>query len=192
MIEVVSLLVRLIRLSLALLCLYIPTAIADSHGEFEAVSTEDSSFEYFDGNWGVALGFEFTDVQEFDTGDLSWALIVGKDFYRNDDITLGGQLHFSSSLIDDISAGDEVARDSTNLFATSHFNGFSALKFKLGLSYTRLDTFFGRESDTGMIYGIDLALSGRRQLFTTLLSYEESISGAEYQALFFNLFIFLH
>lgn len=192
MIGVVYLLVRLIRLSLVLLCLNVPVVMADSHGEIEEVSTEDSSFRYYDGGWNFALGFEFADVPEFDAGDLSWALIIGKDFYQNDDITLGAQLHFSSSFFDDISAEDDVARDSTNLFATSHFNGFPALKFKLGLSYTRLDTFFGRESETGMIYGVDLAPFGRGQLYTTLLSYEESISGVEYQALFFNLLILLH
>ena len=184
--------VRFIRLSLVLLCLYVPVVMADSHGEIEVVSTQDSSFRYYDGKWGFALGFEFSDVPEFDAGDLGWAFIIGKDFYQNDDITLGMQLHFSSSFFDDISAEDDVARDSTNLFATSHFNGFSALKFKLGFSYTRLDTFFGRESDTGMIYGVDLALSGRGQLYTTLLSYEESISGVEYQTLFFNLLILLY
>lgn len=185
-------LVRLIGLLLTLLCLNVSVVMADSHGGAEAVPAEDSSFEYFDGKWGFALGLEFTDIQEFDAGDFGWALIIGKNFYQNDDITLGAQFHLYSSFIDDISADDEAARDSTNLFATAHFNGFPALKFKLGLSYTRLDTFFGRESDTGMVYGVDLALHGRGQLYTTMLSYEESISGAEYQALFFNLFIFLH
>lgn len=181
---------RFVYLCIVLLCLEAPAAIADSHNANESEAAEQSSFQPYDGRWEFGLGLELSELREFDGGDFGWAIIVGKDFYHNDDISLGAQFHFSRSFFDDISDSDEASRDSTNLFATAHFKGFPALKFKLGISYTKLDTFFGEESDSGMIYGIDLAL-GRGQLSHTVLSFEDSISGADYRALFINLIFFI-
>ena len=180
---------RFIYSCIALLCLQVPVTIADSQTANESEAPEQNSFQPYDGRWEFGLGLELSELRDFDGGDFGWALIIGKDFYHNDDISLGAQVHFSRSFIDDISDPDEASRDSTNVFATAHFNGFSALKFKLGLSYTSLDTFAGDESDTGMIYGVDLTL-GNHAFYSTLISFEDSISGADYRAIFLNLILF--
>ena len=182
---------RIIYLCIFLLCLEAPAATAGSHDAVEPEVSEQSSFEPYDGRWEFGLGLELSELRDFDSGDFGWAIIIGKDFYHDDDMSLGAQMHFSRSFVDDISDLDEASRDSTNLFGTAHFKGFSAIKFKLGISYTKLDTFSGEESDTGMIYGVDLALGGRNQLYLTVLSFEDSISGADYRALFINLIFFL-
>ena len=178
-----------IYLFLVILCFRAPVTIAGSHIEIESEAPEQSSFQPYDGRWEFGLGLELSELRDYDGGDFGWALIIGKDFYHNEDISLGAQVHFSRSFIDDISDPDEASRDSTNVFATAHFNGFSALKFKLGLSYTSLDTFAGDESDTGMIYGVDLTL-GKHAFYSTLISFEDSISGADYRAIFLNLILF--
>ena len=184
---------RFTYLCIVLLCLQVSVTIADTHIAIEPEASEQSSFLRYDGRWEFGLGLELTEMGDFEGGDIGWAIIIGKDFYHNDDISLGAQVHFSRSFIDvdDISDRDEASRDSTNLFATAHFKGFSAVKFKLGASYTKLDTFAGVESDTGMIYGVDLVLGNNSRIYLTVLSFEDSISGADYRALFLNLFIFL-
>lgn len=182
---------RFIYLCIMLLCLKAPVGFAEDHMEGESEVPQESNFQPYDGRWEIGLGLELSELRDFDSGDFGWALIIGKDFYHNDNMSLGAQMHLSRSFIDDISDLDEASRDSTNFFATAHFKGFSAVKFKLGLSYTNLDTFSGKESDTGMVYGVDLVLSGRHRVYHTLLSFEDSISGADYRALFLNLAIFL-
>lgn len=180
---------RFTYLCIVLLCLQVSVTIADTHIAIEPEASEQSSFLPYDGRWEFGLGLELTEMGDFEGGDIGWAIIIGKDFYQNDDISLGAQVHFSRSFIDDISDPDEASRDSTNVFATAHFNGFSALKFKFGLSYTSLDTSSGDESDTGMIYGVDLTL-GNHAFYSTLISFEDSISGADYRAIFLNLILF--
>ena len=157
-----------------------------------------SSFTRFDGAWELGLNVEF--IQQESIGSTSffdsllddkYGLYAGKEFYRTEKWLLGGQFHVVRTNDADIDDSDEIAFDSTSLFATARLEALPALQFKLGLSQAKYENFFERESGLGLTYGIGLT-TGNDNLRLHWLDYEvHRIGGEEFETLSVNLLVVL-
>jgi hypothetical protein len=110
--------------------------------------------------------------------DDKYGLHVGKEFFRTENWLLGGQVHIVRTNDGDIDDSDEVAFDSTSLFATARLEALPALQFKAGLSRADYENFFEGGSETGLAYGIGLT-TGNDNVRLHWLDYEVHKVGDE-------------
>jgi hypothetical protein len=163
------------------------------------VSIDDKSvFTKFDGPWEFGLNVEFIEQEGISSTsffdsliDDKYGLHIGKEFFRTENWLLGGQVHIVRTNDDDIDDSDEVAFDSTSLFATARLEALPALQFKAGLSRADYENFFEGGSETGLAYGIGLT-TGNDNVRLHWLDYEvHKIGDEEFEVLSVNLLVVL-
>ena len=157
--------------------------------------TDDKSlFTRMDGAREFGLNAEFIEqggvssTSFFDSLiDDRYGLQAGKEFYRTEHWLVGGQIHIVKTNDDDIDDSNEIAVDSTSLFATARLEALPALQFKVGLSRAKHENFFGSGSETGLAYGIGLT-TGNDDVRIHWLDYEiHRIGDEEFEIYSVNL-----
>ncbi len=168
-----------------------------SHNSNDSID-DKSVFTKFDGPWEFGLNVEFIEQESigstsfFDSLiDDKYGLHVGKEFFRTENWLLGGQVHIVRTNDADIDDSDEIAFDSTSLFATARLEALPALQFKAGLSRADYENFFEDESETGLAYGIGLT-TGNDTVRLHWLDYEvHKVGDEEFEVWSVNLLVVL-
>ena len=171
-------------------------SVPPDSAETTAARAKAPTFTRFDGPWGLGLNMEFIEQRGIRSGNVFDSLIddkygvhIGKEFYRSENWLLGGQLHFVNTNDPDVDDSDEVAFDSTSLFATARPEALPALQFKIGVTRGEYENVFDSGTETGLAYGIGLT-TGDDDFRIHWLDYEvHRVGDEEFKTVSVNLLI---
>ena len=145
----------------------------------ETLNDDQPIFSLYDGAWEFGLNLEVIELKDSrgqsfsdDTlEDFNYGLHVGKEFFRTENWFLGGQVHIVHSNQDEILASDHIIFDATSIFVTARPESLPALQFKLGVTDTEYENINGRDSGTGLAYGVAI-VTGNKSFRFHILDYE--------------------
>jgi len=145
----------------------------------ETLNDDQPIFSLYDGAWEFGLNLEVIGLKDSrgqsfsdDTlEDFNYGLHVGKEFFRTENWFLGGQVHIVHSNADEILASDNIIFDATSIFVTARPESLPALQFKLGVADTEYENINGRESGSGLAYGVAI-VTGDEKVRIHWLDYE--------------------
>ncbi len=145
----------------------------------ETLKDDQPIFSLYDGAWEFGLSLEIIELKDSrgqsfsdDTlEDFNYGLHVGKEFFRTENWSLGGQVHIVHSNQDEILASDHIIFDATSFFVTARPERLPNLQFKLGVTDTEYENINGRESGSGLAYGVAI-VTGDEKVRIHWLDYE--------------------
>jgi len=124
----------------------------------------------YDGQFELGYGLDIIKQDDVDAVDWSQGFFIGKEFYQTDNWLVGIQSHFLSGS-NSVNYYDDLKINGYSIYATARPRALPVLQFKAGLVNARYENINGRDSGSGLAYGIAI-VTGNNRIRLHWLDYE--------------------
>jgi len=124
----------------------------------------------YDGQLELGYGLDIIKQNNLDAVDWGQGFIIGKEFYHTDSWSIGAQSHFFSGS-NSVNYDDDLKINGYSIYVTARPRTLPVLQFKAGLVNARYENINGRDSGSGMAYGMAI-VTGNNRIRLHWLDYE--------------------